>query len=69
MYKGLGVLNTNSELTFGDLVSEQNFQHLDQLLLFDKVVPIWHLQSISSFSSAKEDEEELEENKVVLEDC
>ena len=35
MYKGF-----NSELTCGDLVSKKNFQHLDQLLLFNKVVPI-----------------------------
>ena len=70
--------NINSELTCGDLVLEKNFQHINQLSLFDKVVPTCtrQLQSVSSFSSAKEndgeleeDMGELEENEVVLEDC
>ena len=69
MYKGLGVVSYHSELTCGDLVLEQNSQHLDQPSLFDKVTPTRCLQSVSSFPSAKEDEEELEENEVVLEDC
>ena len=65
------------------MVLEQNFQHVDQLSLFDKAVPTQHLQSVSLSSSAKEyegrldedegeleeDEGESEENEVVLEDC
>ena len=55
----------------------------DQPSLYGKVVGTRHLQFVSSFSSAKEDEGELEEdereveedegeleqNQVVLEDC
>ena len=37
--KGLEFDDINSELACGDLVSEQNFQHLDQLGPFDKAVP------------------------------
>ena len=40
----------NEELWCGALVLKQTFQ-LDQPLLCYKVVPTWHLQSISSFSS------------------
>ena len=75
MYKGLGVYNVNSELTCSDLVSNQNFQHGDELSLFDKAVPTLHVQFISLLSSSKvdkgkleEDEGELEENEAVLED-
>ena len=59
----------NSELTCNDLVSKQNFQHLDRSSLFNKVVPTWHLQFVSLFSSSKEDEGELEENEAVSKDC
>ena len=51
------------------MVSEQNFQHLDQPLLFNKVALTWHLLFVSLFSSSKADEGELEENEVVSEEC
>ena len=80
MYKGLRVFNINSEVTCIDLVSERNFQHLgppswSAVALQRNGIPTHHLQFVTSFSSAKEDEEELkeddenlEEKKVVLED-
>ena len=67
MYKRLGVYNINSEITCGDLVSEQNFQRLNQLLLLNKAVPTSYLQFVSLFSSAKEDEGELEVDEEELE--
>jgi len=43
-----------TELRCSDLVLKQNFQLLDQPLLSYKAVPIWHLQSVSSFSSSND---------------
>ena len=67
--KALEFYNINSELTRSDLVLEGNFQHLGNSLFFNKAVPTRHFPSVSSFSSAKEDKGESEENEVGLEDC
>ena len=69
----------NKELRCGDLVLKQNFQLLDQPSLSYKAVrrdtatlataTDTELEESDPFADVEEDEDELEENELVLEDC